>query len=399
MFGLLSLCGSFMKLICSSIANEGTMDHRFCVVFHATSTDFRLMETNAGEPAVWHMQMNLNGVLTNIEVRDLIRPENDIPLHVGLQMAITTSAPNIDASVEAAGRVGETVISLLCTSSRAYAPEIQPFVAYEVTQDIAERPFIQWFPMPPLLSAKTAVPATAFARLFELLPATDERTAQRVRLSLDWHRVALRETEPLFRFVHLWIALESIGNLVAEYYTLDTSGWQGLRRLAKEEGYEESIISEILGIRSHIFHGVLRGKRLLPTAIRLSADELIPTMEHILLAGWLRLLNSYDTLPDFPRIASTRHPMRHIVHGTLLNEDSSQWGNGVHPHFAGQVDLSRKPTSDPNTVTVSYTLNAQPRHFNQWRGGEFELWGPRGPNTPKIEHSVNVTREVGDTAG
>ncbi len=362
------------------------MSRKFRVVY-IVGTNFRLMETSTGEPATWRMNMEIDGVTSEIEVQDIVRIENEIPTHLGLCVEVVATAPDIDTGVQAAGRLAETIVSLLSAAARASAPPLQPVVAYDITLDVAERPFIQWFQTPDLPRAKTPVPCSAFQLLFEQLPLLkDERLAQRIRLSIDWHRAALRETDAFFRFINLWTALEAIANPLAQLYLVEIRGWHGLRRLAEDEGYEAAIVSEVLDVRRHILHDL----SVRPADVRPRAQTMTPIIEHLLVAGWVRLLGAPQKLTDFPKSAMIPYPMQYIVRALLVDEDASRWGSGTHPHFLGELVAKRIPATEPGSVTVTYSLNARPQNFQRWRGEAIALWGPSGPNIPKV-HSTVVT--------
>jgi hypothetical protein len=218
----------------------------------------------------------------------------------------------------------------------------------------------------------------------------NERISPRIRLSMDWHRAALRETDPLFRFMSLWTALEAIGNSLAEEYTVETRGWQGLRKLAEDNGYQSSVISEFLDIRRHLFHDL----SIPPALIRPRAEIATPIIEHLLVAGWVRLLGSPEKYTDFPSSSVIPHPMQYIVRRLIIDEDASKWGARIHPYFRGELIAQRVPATNSDGVTVNYTLNGQPQNFQQWRGGVIELWGPSGPNIPKIESTSLAVRKA-----
>ena len=133
------------------------------------------------------------------------------------------------------------VASLLSAAGPAPMAPVQTAVAYDITPGTVEREMAQWFDAVGYPVGKTAVPSAAFGFIFERFPAAAERVAQRLRLSIDWHGAALRETDALFRFVATWPALESIGNPMSELYGLPTNGWQGLRQLAEDEGYQDAL--------------------------------------------------------------------------------------------------------------------------------------------------------------
>jgi hypothetical protein len=69
-------------------------------------------------------------------------------------------------------------------------------------------------------------------------------------LSLSWHRLGMSETDPLTRFLILWLASEALGPLLREHYHVEGQGFQGLRALAEKLGEGGSaFITAVLGLR------------------------------------------------------------------------------------------------------------------------------------------------------
>jgi hypothetical protein len=142
------------------------------------------MQTSASNPITWRIDMNLDDVISKIQVHDIVDVENEIPRHVGLEIEIVTSASDIDAALQSTDRLAGTVVSLLSAAARAYAPPLQPFVAYEITPETTERSHIQWFRVPALPRGKTPVSESAFGFLFEQLPMVKMNVSHRVFGSL-----------------------------------------------------------------------------------------------------------------------------------------------------------------------------------------------------------------------
>jgi hypothetical protein len=336
------------------------------------------------------MNMNIDGKATAITVRDVVFVENDVPTHQGLEFEVETEADSVDEAVQLAGRNAETVASLLSAAARAPVEPLDPSLAYDITQARAERVMVQWFDATGYPVGKTPVPSGAFGFLFERFPAAEERVAQRLRLSIDWHRAALRATDALFRFVAMWPALESVGNPISEHYSLPAHGWQGLRRLAQDEGHSSGIISEMLDIRRHLFHDL----SVRPADVRPRAAAVLPVMEQLVVAAWVRLLGDPAQAVQFPTSAVTPHPIKQVIRVLLIDEDASRWGNGIHPHFEGRLVPTRVPPERPGAVTVTFSTELQPRNIENWRPVSVQLWGPSGPNPPTVE---NVSHTFSDS--
>ncbi|MGH2355030.1 MAG: hypothetical protein ACRDI2_03205 [Chloroflexota bacterium] len=294
--------------------------HLFRVVY-AADTHFRLMETSGAGPATWKINMNIEGTATDVLVRDIVTTDNDVPTHRGMDVQVVVPASDIQNAVVSADRAAQTVLSLQSAAARAPIHSLQPFVAYDITPGATARLLMQWFPTPEFPTAKTAVPADAFRLLHKgLHTLSDQRLSKRLHLSIDWHRAAVRETEPLFRFLSMWAALEAVGNPVSEKYAVDVRGWHGLRCLAQDRGRASEVISEVLDVRRHLMHDL----SVRPADIRPRAQRLVPVMEDLVIAAWALLLGAPQAVSDFPKSSVTAHPMRQVFKVILLDEDEAQ---------------------------------------------------------------------------
>jgi hypothetical protein len=210
----------------------------FRVVFHATS-EFRLMEKPGDEAARWNFNIILPEGPVHISVRDRVVLENDVPSHKGLEIQVDRPASDIDAAIESSIGDAETVLIMLAAAGRAPVRPVEPQVAYDITPGLTERDFVQWYHDVPIVVGKSRVTTAGFGPLYEALftereGVTDQRVMWRVLQSMSWHRRSLDETDPLTRFLILWLAFEGVGPVLAEHYAVDSSGFGGLRALANE---------------------------------------------------------------------------------------------------------------------------------------------------------------------
>lgn len=352
----------------------------------------------AGDPpATWKIQLSELGEPVHVVMYDRLRVENGVPAHLGLGLDVDVPASDIDTAVQTARRHAESLMILLAGAGRAPIRSLQIAVAYEITPGLSERPFAQWFPDAPIAVGKSPAPTGVFGALLERLPALqDQRLIQRLMMSMSWHRQALDETEPLFRFNVLWISFEAISPLFDDFFELRGPGAPGLKHLADEAGYGSQIISEALGVRADLVHA----NRVLPDELRRRAAPLVPILERLLVVGWFRLLGISEQLEELPASAVTPYSTTLVLRGVLLQEDVSGWGIDVHPTIEGEPIAQRQPddAGAPGRVNVTYSFPVTCRNVQGWRPERFEVWGPSGPNVATITStavSVNLAEPPG----
>jgi hypothetical protein len=283
--------------------NEPDSRRRFRIVY-STETQFRLMERPGDPPARWTFNFTEEADSATVRVRDFVSTEDEIPWHRGLELEVDVVAADFDEAIGMGGQWAETALTLLAAAGRAPATPAEPQVAYEITPDVREREFAQWYTDLPILVGKTAVPREAFAALFNPLlvgppGTTDWRLTQRLLLSLSWHRLAMSETDPLTRFLILWLAFEALTPLLTEHYGVEPEGFQGLRALAAEDREDGSeFISQALGLRRDLFHT----RRVPIEGMKERARNYLPRLQRLLVLGWLTILDrDQSELALFPK--------------------------------------------------------------------------------------------------
>lgn len=346
------------------------------------------MERAADPPASWAFNFTERDTPVAVLARDVVEEVDDVPWHHGLEIQVDLSASDMDSATASGANWAETVLTLLAAGGRASAGRAEPILAYEITPGIQEREFAQWYPDIPILVGKTPVTQDAFGALFNPLLVSgpgpeDDRLAQRTMLSLSWHRLAMGERDNLTRFLILWLALEALNPLLTDVYGVESNGFQGLRALADETGQGGSaLISAVLGLRRDLFHT----RRVEVQGMKDRAAEYTPSLQNLLVLGWLKVLaRSLGELSLFPIEAVIPYPPRLIVFARIVQEDTTVWGPGHHPHFEGRNKPIRVDAGDPRDVGVTFETNLTVRNADAMQLLRMEIRGPAGPNVGKWE--------------
>lgn len=118
---------------------------------------------------------------------------------------------SLDEALERARKLASLHLTFVSVVGRGPTGSPQPVVAYEITPGTGEREFRQWHGPLPAPVGKTPVSRTSFGGLFEAYVATKEgSTSHAIRMAMQLYAAALREIEPVLRFMLLWPALEVI---------------------------------------------------------------------------------------------------------------------------------------------------------------------------------------------
>jgi hypothetical protein len=355
----------------------------FRVVFTA-ETHFRLMKRPGDAPESWAFNFPEEAQPATVRVRDAVVTEDDVPWHRGLEIQVEVGADELAEAMRSAEQWAESVLTLLAAAGRAPSTSAEMQVAYEVTPNVREREFAQSYRDLPILVGKTPVPQEAVSALFEPLLAgppgsQDWRLTQRIMLSLSWHRLAMSETDPLTRFLILWLAFEALNPLLSEHYGVEGKGFQGLRALAGEGGEGGSdFVTQVLGLRRDLFHT----RRVPIDGMKDRAREYLPRLERLLVLGWLTLLGRPEAeLKLFPEEAVVPFPARLIVYATFVQEDEKEWHSDRHPHLEGELRPIRVDTGDSREVGVRFETKLTVRNAEGMKLRRMEIRGPGGPST------------------
>lgn len=341
------------------------------------------MEKPGDDPAIWNFKVLADGTEVEITVGDDVRVVDDIPHHHGLVIQVDRDGDDLASAAAAAQNDAEVALMMLSAVARAPTGAADPLVAYEISDGVERRAFQQWFALP-VMTGKVAVSQEAFGALMPAyLAAKDEKLLWRLTQSLSWHRLALRATDSLMRFMQLWIACEALEKRMVELLAPPAPAdgdpptpFPGLKALAAELGDSDDTVKKAYTLRNDLFHA----RRVTVPDMRARADALVPFLESLLPAAWGRLLGIADLEQKVAATATTPHPVTAIVRGTLIESDPSRWGWANHPHLEGELTARRVETDDPRAVSITYDNNLHHVNVDNYEAGALEVRGPSGPS-------------------
>jgi hypothetical protein len=126
-------------------------------------SSLRLMEKAGDSPSTWRLPF-ASGPVRLVAVRDVVTVEHELPRHLGFQYVVELESSGIDEAAQEAKSWAETAAFMLAAVSRAPVGRLTLHVAYEITPDIEERDFRQWFWDPPIPTSKPIANSAAFGR-------------------------------------------------------------------------------------------------------------------------------------------------------------------------------------------------------------------------------------------
>jgi hypothetical protein len=367
----------------------------FRIVF-TSATSLRLMDKAADDPSTWGFPFDSVPVRL-VTVRDIVALEQGLPRHLGLEFAVEMEGDGLDQAASAARTWAESVAFTLAAARRAPVGRLAYLVAYEITPGIDEREFRQWFWDPPIPVSKPVADPGVLGPLRDQMEAAaeDSEAAERLPravISLGWFRQALDETDPLFRFHKLWVAVEALNAPLDDLFEIPKngrSGFQGVRRLCEESGFGSRLVSEALNLRRHLYHAMGASST---DELRRTAEALMPRLESVCIAAWKRLLHIGA---DFPATSVWPYPLHFRVDGVAHHKDESKWGPGAHPHLEANFNFERVATDDPGEVTFQLSTRYTVRNMDGFGALAHGLWGPTGYSALRSDGETRIDVERG----
>lgn len=350
------------------------------------------------DPHTWRLPFH-SAQAQQLGVRDIVETIADLPHHRGFEYAVDIAAANIDEAADQAAAWAESVALMLAAVSRSPVGPLHRHVAYEITPGVAEREFRQWFWDPSLPVGKPVVSRATFGELRQRIDELSiegggpSKTLWRAVLSISWFRQALEETDALFRFLKLWIAIEALNPLLDEHYHIpndERSGFQGLRCLADEHGRGSDWISAVLGLRRDLFHGL----RVRPADLRSRANQMTGGLEDLSIAAWKLLLQLEEL---YPPTSIVPHRLQIKLHAIVHHLDESAWDVDHHPRLEGRTQATFDPNAPPREVSFTLSSTYTVHNADGIRIAGHEMWGPSG-HAPLTVHQTKPGAE-GDDEG
>jgi hypothetical protein len=355
---------------------------QFRFVFLANS-DVRLMERAADPAASFRFELGSEGTAL---VRDVVEDHQGVPCHKLLNLQVTCERPDLDDATMAHARaVAETILLLLSAIARAPTGDVEFFVAYEITPGAVDRALLQWLPAPELPEPRTPAPHELLDEVWMKLHAAAEREpslTERIVLSMSWYRRALRETEVLFRFSNLWLALEALNPRLCDYFNIPSAqrgGLPGLRQLLDEVA-GTGAFAQAVQARNDLLHV----NRVRPDTIRALVEPIIRELDDAVVEGWGRLLEVAKDTRAAPSSSVWPYPNRYVLRATV-RPDTEGWSENRHPWFDQIIALKLRQPARPGSITYDQSPTWTPHNVATAQLLSYEARGAETPNPPRSE--------------
>jgi hypothetical protein len=350
------------------------------VILHARGGHARLAENIADAPGAWKFRVQGDSPF-EVRMRDVMEG----PLHHrGLVLRVDLDAEDpVSAGNEAVGHA-EPTLAFAAASARAPIGDVIPLLSFDVTPDIEEREFAQWFYDLDFPLGKAPASVKIFGPLLQaVFESADTRVRSRLTLSVSWYTRALRETQPLIRFLMVWMALEAVSAPLADRLSIeDNHGHQSLRRIANDPAEGRGFLSEVLDVRRKLLHDL----RTSPGTLAPRADAALPRMENVLLAAWSELVDP-GLADSFPAASVNPSPLRLILLGVFSDRALPERDEGTEPLFTAELSIGDPTLTEDGRVTAqigaAFTLDAPEGVSGSPHG--YEIWGPSGPDLVQIK--------------
>ena len=350
---------------------------RFRVVFLAVS-GVRLHDKPAEPASTWTFPWQIDGEDVQVLVRDRVDSSRGYPQHLGLEVQVELPASDLDQAFQRASSLASMHLELLSTIGRGPCGSPEHVLGYEITPGTEEREFRQVHGPLTFPIGKTPVPNPPFGDFFEAyVGLRDPSIRYPILMAVQFYAAALREVEPVLRFMLLWLACEAIEDSLRR--KLDRKrkdrNW-GLKALAEQQGDSADLIDDAYVLRNDIFHvrgGVDVGE------IPVRAGSLADRLEPLVAPGVLVLLDLGGRTDQLPTQAATAHPVRLVFSATVRGEPQ-MWSADSHPHVEVDFNVELININKDGSINFKTPANFRLRNCEQMSPRSIEVRGPFGPN-------------------
>ena len=289
-----------------------------------------------------------DGKKNEIVIKNLIERDpagTDIP--IGLLFRVKHYAESLDDAVKKAASLADGVVSFMTLATGVGIPVIREELAYDITQDIEDREFLQFFYDLPLKSpSRRDLPPKFFLELMDrIIKNPDREMVGRMRRAVRWYRMGVLATDVFDKFNCFWIGLECLNPLLQRSFQASDDPVH-----CPNCGHEWVATPTTSGIRQFIFSAFSSGRRLyrrmknLRVSVMHGKEELVKVFSEarelasstglVLVKAILYLLEI-----DFPKDLETNTlsnvvPFKAAIEGTLHGSDVDKLGpQNEDPHL------------------------------------------------------------------
>jgi hypothetical protein len=373
--------------------NAGTLPRLFRVVFHCGS-GVRLQSRPQDPPASLRVELDMPTGDAAVLIRDLVDGASGLPVHEGLELQVVISGADLDEAVTRGRQLASLYCAALSAASRAWVNAPDPMLAYEITSGAHRRAFRQWHRDVPLPTGKTPVPQLSFGPMHTRLIGLPETSVDTrlIQMAIEFYTGAMREVEPILRFMLLWPAAEALDAPLRRRLTQvvpDQRHW-GLKACARQRAIEPKLVDDAYDLRSDLVH-VRPGRST--RELLADAQEIGDQLEGLVVAALCLALDVPEAQAALPLAAGTGHRVEVIVDAEIEG-DPAGWAEDHHPRITGRYKLEPIKGSDPPQATLTPTFKAE--NCDRVHAPGISVWGPLGPNSVTMEFSsAKVTRADG----
>ena len=355
-------------------------DKRFRVVLRASSS-VQIRSTVEEDPAAWAFDWVLEGQQTRVKVLDVLGSTPGINVHDHLALEVEVAARSLDEAVERGRHLASYHLTMLSLAARAPTGRPEPVLAYDSTVLSQKRAYRGWQTLDGFPVGKVPADPDLVGRIHNVLTSVPESSKRHHALTMaaQFYSSSLRETNPLLRFMLVWLACDAIENETRRYVhppRIRDSHW-GLKAIAESRGIDRDIVSNGYELRNDLFHP---SRQIDITLLPVRADELSEQLEAIFAEAILVLYGATAMRVGAPDSPTTVHPTEIIIDGDIEG-DEDLWSSGAHPHCRIEIQLRPIP-GRPNKPEVDISLTPSNCDFapKSW-----QIWGPSGPHRVRLD--------------
>lgn len=283
-------------------------------------------------------------------------------LNNGCLMEVKLSEKDIDSAIEKAFEVSEFFLSIICLDTGLPSHSSKIVLAYEISENVEERIFRQYFPDIPFSIKSAEIERDGFfdnvKTIYQYVHGPEKiKYKHRVYRAMRWFRKGLSSHDPLDQFLFFWHGLETINPILAEYfnsknvlkgkttrkcnicgneYEDEITLLGGIELLYDNIGLDETYKKEIKKIRNGISHGF---EDIYPLSKR--AYEMIPLMAQLLFYGLSKVIGVPYNLKiheNLKRVNPIKDNDFLYIEGFIIEKELSKIGeNNYYPHFKMEI--------------------------------------------------------------
>jgi len=312
------------------------------------------------------------------------------PIQTGLRFRVFLNAENIKDAVDSAKGLTDGIVSFMTMITGRGMEIPREEIAYELTQDVQERDFLQvFYDIPIKLPSRRQVDPQSLIDFIDRHLKLEVPFSEHVVRAVRWYRLGAMVTDIFDQFNCFWIGLEALNPLLQRKLSAKDDP-----TVCPECGHRWVTTPTVSGIRAFIRDKMKDGKTLYRNIRQLRNDIMHSTKE---LRELRELVSAYAPktgealfraicyLLGFEEWETVTHrailrefPMRGELQGSLVGGEPSSLGpSGQDPHFElyHQIKELKLGEDGSATFTVVTSLTASIGPGLKFKPREIRLYG------------------------